>query len=319
MPARTLRSIARTALHSLGIVHAVRASRRRSCRVLLYHRFPEDQSQLIAQCEHIRRYYNPVPMCRVADALRSGNSLPHNAIAITVDDGFRDFLTNAQPVFSKYGIPSTVFVVTDFLDRKIWPWFSKIEYMIARTSSHSIQFLGRELIIRNDRLRVAVRMTDVLTGLTNVERMAEMEALEWQLGIEVPADPPPEHEALTWDEVRRLAAEGVEFGSHTRTHPVLSRVSGMAELQQEIDGSKRRLDEELQVATLHFSYPFGRHADFNDQTVALVRRSGFVTAATAERGFNDARSDPFRLTRVGVDPAIPERKFVELLAGVRKH
>jgi len=93
----------------------------------------------------------------------------------------------------------------------------------------------------------------------------------------------------------------------------------MTELQHEVDGSKRRLDEELGFAALHFSYPFGRYADFNDQAVAAVRSSGFVTAVTAECGFNDARSDPFQLARVGVDPAIPERLFVELLSGVRKH
>jgi len=134
--------------------------------------------------------------------------LPPNVVAITVDDGFGDFLTNAQPVFSRYGIPSTVLVVTDFLDRKSWPWFSKIEYMVARTRCHYIKSLGRDVMINDERLRLAVRMVDALTELTNIERMAEMEFLESQLGIEVPPDPPLENEALSWDEVRRLAAEG---------------------------------------------------------------------------------------------------------------
>lgn len=129
-----------------------------------------------------------------------------------------DFLTNAQPVFSKYEILPTVYLVPDFVDRKYWPWFSKIEYMITQTRSSAIQLLGRELIINNDRLRLAVRVTEMLTRLPNIERMTQMEVLQRELRIQIPVVPPPEDEALTWDDVRSLAAEGVEFGSHTRTH-----------------------------------------------------------------------------------------------------
>ena len=273
----------------------------------------------MAQCEHIRRYYNPVPMCRIAEAMGSGDPLPPNAVSITIDDGFRDFLTNAQPVFAKFEILPTLYLPTDFVDRKDWPWFSKIEYMITQTRASAIQLLGRELIINNDRLRLAVRVTEMLKRLPNIERLTQMEVLQRELRIQMPVVPPPEDEALTWDDVRSLAGEGVEFGSHTRTHPVLSRISVPSQLHQEIDGSKRRLDEELGFASRHFSYPFGKCTDFNEQTVAFVRRSGFSTAVTAEGGLNGARSDPFRLLRLGVDPTIPARQFVELLAGVRRY
>jgi peptidoglycan/xylan/chitin deacetylase (PgdA/CDA1 family) len=316
---RSLRSLARVALHSLGIVRAVRASKRRKCRVIFYHRFPRDRSQLAAQCEHIRRYYNPVSMRQVAEASGTDAELPHNALAVTVDDGFRDFLDNAQPVFSRYEIPVTVFVVTDFLDGKSWPWFSQIAYVVSRINGHSIRFLDREFIVREDRVRAAIKITEALKSLPNADRIAQLEAFRGQLGIEVPGRPPPEYEALAWDDVRRLAEEGVEFGSHTRTHPILSRISDPAELHQEIAGSKYRLEEQLGFPCLHFSYPFGTLTDLSDQTVAVVRKSGFVTAVTAQSGFNDARSDPFRLFRLGVDPTLPERRFIELLAGVRKY
>jgi len=311
--------MARSALHSVGIVHAVRTFKRRTCRILVYHRFPKDRSHLIAQCEHIRRHYQPVSMRQVAEALGSRAPLPHNAIAITVDDGFRDFLLHAHPVLSNYEIPATVFVVTDFIDRCSWPWFSQIEYMIERISARSLQFLGREFAIGGDRMRAAVKVTEALKRLPNFARIGQLEVLRRLLGVELPECPPPEYEPLNWDDVRALAAEGVEFGAHTRTHPVLSSLSDRAELHQEIAGSKQRLDEQLGYPTLHFCYPFGTWSDFNDQTVAIIRRTGFATAVTAESGFNNARTDPFRLRRLGVTPTLPERRFIELLAGVRKY
>jgi peptidoglycan/xylan/chitin deacetylase (PgdA/CDA1 family) len=37
-------------------------------------------------------------------------------IALTFDDGYRDFYTHVRPVLHEYDVPATVFVVTDFLD-----------------------------------------------------------------------------------------------------------------------------------------------------------------------------------------------------------
>jgi peptidoglycan/xylan/chitin deacetylase (PgdA/CDA1 family) len=311
--------MAGSALHSLGIVHAVRASKRRGCRILVYHRFSEDRSYLIAQCEHIRRHYQPVSMRRVAEGLSTDAPLPDNAVAITVDDGYRDFLVHAQPVFSSYEIPATVFLVTDFLDGKSWLWWDQVEYLFDQTQYIFIEFVGRKFDTQSDPKRAAYQVSEVLKRLPNAERLARLDMLQRQLGVELPERPPAEYEPLTWQEVRKLAAEGVEFGCHTRSHPILSSIASPGELHGEIAGSKQRLDEELGCLTLHFCYPNGTWADFNEQTVAIIRSCGFATAVTAESGFNYAGTDPFRLFRLGISPTFPELRFIELLAGLRKY
>jgi peptidoglycan/xylan/chitin deacetylase (PgdA/CDA1 family) len=319
MRAYTLKSLGRSALHSLRVVDAVRAIKRRGCRILVYHRFPEDRSSLIAQCEHIRRYYQPVSMRRLAESLGTGPPLPDNAIAITVDDGHHDFLTSAQPVFSTYGIAATVFVVTDFIDGKGWLWFDQVEYIFDHTSRASIRFAGCEFHIESDRKRAACQLNDVLTRMPHADLLGTLGMLQRQLGVPVPDHPSAEYKLLSWDDVRKLAADGVEFGSHTRSHPILSKIFEPAELQKEIVGSKKRLDEELGFSALHFCYPNGTRADYDGRTIAFVKDCGFVTAVTAESGFNYATTDPFQLFRLGVDPALPHSRFVELLAGLRKY
>lgn len=37
-------------------------------------------------------------------------------IALTFDDGYRDFYTNVRPVLHEFDVPATVFVITEFLD-----------------------------------------------------------------------------------------------------------------------------------------------------------------------------------------------------------
>lgn len=306
-------------MHRLGIVHAARTLRRRGCRILLYHHFPSDHSQLAAQCEHIRRYYHPISLRQVSESFSTGAPLPDNSLAVTVDDGYRDFLLHGHPVFWQYEIPVTVFLITGFIDQELWPWWDQITYVFQRTQHSAISFAGESLSISGDVNRVAFRAAEALKRLPNDERKATLEELVQSLEVELPRSAPVEYEPLTWDEVRRLGTLGVELGCHTRTHPILSRVLDGAELTREIVDSKKRLDEKMGFPALHFAYPNGTRVDYNDQTIQVVRQCGFATAVTAESGFNYESTSQFELLRLGVVPSLPEKRFVELLAGLRRY
>src|SRR5882724_2395539 len=106
-------SAARDSFRAAGGVRVVRWLNRRNLRILMYHRFTT-RAALERQCAHIREHYNPISLTRAAESLRGGNPLPERAVAITVDDGYRDFHDIAFPVFSAYQIPATVYVVTRF-------------------------------------------------------------------------------------------------------------------------------------------------------------------------------------------------------------
>lgn len=313
-----LRAIAKNAMHRLGMVPAVRAFRRQGCRILVYHRFSADRSKLAVQCEHIRRYFQPVSMRRVAESFNGGAPLPHHPVAVTIDDGYRDFLLHGQPVFSHYDIPVTVFLITGFIDRELWPWWDQVTYMFHRTRRAGISFEGRELDLRGDLVRIIDFVTRNLKNLPASVRNARMDALRKDLGVQVPEAAPSEYEPLRWDEVRKLSAMAVEFGAHTRTHPILSLVSDPTELNDEIAGSKRRLDEQLGIPCLHFAYPNGTPADYDQRSVASVQQAGFSTAVVVERTFNNRGADRFRLARLDADPSLPENHLAESLAGVPK-
>jgi peptidoglycan/xylan/chitin deacetylase (PgdA/CDA1 family) len=321
----TAKSTARTLLHNLGGLHGFRLVNRRGIRILMYHRFTKETDPLKQQCEIIRRNFSPVSLSSISEYLRAGAPLPRNAVAITVDDGYRDFLQHGYPVFRDYDIPSTVFLVSDFLDGKIWLWWNQIEYALRHTKQDSLTLalpLGEDLVVSltsDEERRVArQKISERLKAVENSQRLRICEQIAGMLEVEIPVSPPEEYEPLRWSEVRELARNGVEFGAHTKTHPILSRLSDQAQLCEEIEGSKRRLEEELGTPAIHFCYPNGRRADFNDAALKLVEECGFRLAVTTERGMNFAGADPFLLRRLGVEPTIPAQYFQELLAGVRK-
>ena len=324
---RYAKAAARVLLHQAGFLRGVRYWNRRKFRILMYHDFPSApglQEALAKQCAHIKRYYNVVSMTDIGRSLREGSQLPPNALAVTVDDGNRDFLLNAYPIFHAHQIPVTVFLISGFLDRKFWLWWDQVSYMVGLSRRPTLELCFRKgeppvqfiLETAEQRQQAGWTITDVMKEMSEPARMEALKSLPRLLEVELPSDPPPHLAPMQWSEVRELAKNGVEVGAHTVTHPILSRIADHAELVEEIERSKRRIEEELGRPVLHFNYPYGRWEDFNDETVKVVEQCRFQTAVTAEHGLNSRAANPFLLRRLSADPIMPEFYFQERLAGL---
>jgi peptidoglycan/xylan/chitin deacetylase (PgdA/CDA1 family) len=102
---------------------------------------------------------------------------------------------------------------------------------------------------------------------------------------------------LGWEDLRKLAREGVTVAAHTQTHPALTRVSP-DDARREIRGSREDLHRQLGTVVPIFSYPFGLH---DDRVTELVREEGFEAAVTCIDGQNSpATVDPLRLRRTNI-------------------
>jgi peptidoglycan biosynthesis protein MviN/MurJ (putative lipid II flippase)/peptidoglycan/xylan/chitin deacetylase (PgdA/CDA1 family) len=77
---------------------------------------------------------------------------------------------------------------------------------------------------------------------------------------------------MTWDQLRDLRARGHEIGSHSLTHPLDLRTLSDDQLDAEVRGSKRLLEERLQCEVTSFCYPAG-HLD--GRVTECVKRAGY--------------------------------------------
>jgi peptidoglycan/xylan/chitin deacetylase (PgdA/CDA1 family) len=314
-----LKSGVRFMLHQAGGLRLWRHAHRHGLRILTYHRFPANiEEQWMRQCEHIRKYYNPVSMTAAVAHLRSGKPFPLNSVVITADDGYRDLYWHAYPVLTAWKIPAIIYVATDFVDGKDWLWWDKLEYAIQHTKAkwlavessrgHSVQF---PLESPEQRSSVYNAVGELFLKEPAHQRLRAIEDLLTDLEVRLPAKPPAQKEPLCWSEIRRMAADGIEFGAHTLTHTILPQVESDEDLRSEIEGSKAALERELQTGIVHFSYPNG---DWDARVKEAVRQAGFQTAVTVAPALNYPRQDPLLLHRIGMEPDLPGFYFRERMA-----
>jgi len=83
------------------------------------------------------------------------------------------------------------------------------------------------------------------------------------------------HGFLTWDNLRTLRDAGMTIGSHTRSHPYLTKIVNPTTLWNEIYESKKVLEKNLGVTIDEFAYPFGK---YNATTTAMVKKAGYTSA-----------------------------------------
>jgi len=115
---------------------------------------------------------------------------------------------------------------------------------------------------------------------------------------------------LNWHQVREIAANGIECGAHTHTHPQLDTLSTRA-ARNEMARSKRLLEEHLTEAVYSFAYPYGY------QTARLrqaAREIGFTSACAVRHAQSSITDDAFRLARLMVHAGTDLNTFAALLS-----
>ena len=316
MTASSVRTLVGRASGTRGFARAVELLERldrprlQTLAVLTYHRVaePDDEpaldpglisavpTQFAEQMRYVADTGRAVSLDDILAARRGEADLPAGAIAITFDDAYRDFAQHAWPALRAHGLPVTLFVPTGYPDRPERTfWWDRLHHALSETQrTDPIDSPAGPLALDTQAARRAAfkALRDHLKGIEDSEARAVVDRLAEELEA-----PPPVHAILGWDELRRLADEGVTMAPHTRTHAFLDQVP-VGQVREEVAGSRDDLHRELGAAPPAFAFPAGQHSD---QAVEILREEDFEVAFTTGRGVNDLRSpDWLRLRRINV-------------------
>ncbi len=297
-----------------GVAHASFATRPamtfarlcgvRKATIFMLHRFTDggdtevgtDVSMLRRMLAQLRR--QGVEFMRLRDLaarVETRTDLARPTAVFTVDDGYQDFAQLAAPIFLGFDCAPTVFLVTEFVGGREWCWWDRVmdAFLKSPLKAVSIACDGRAfsylLGTPAERRANANAFIEALKWVPDDERMRVVRQIGTLLDVELGATPPDVYAPLTWNDVRALERQGIDFGPHTLTHPVLSRVNA-EKSRNEIVRSWEDVRRECADPAPVFCYPNGSMDSFGPREVNIVREAGMSGAVAFRRRYVDPRT-----------------------------
>lgn len=227
-----------------------------------------------------------VSMDEAADRLKAGHCDERFA-AVTLDDGYRDNVEHAAPVFRAHEIPYTIFVSPGLVDGDADLWWELVEQAVEKNdrvrvdlpsgAAHWNCATDREKYKAYDAI-----MQELLTAVGEDEQRAIVRSLCETYGIDREAH--RRQSLLDWDELRALGNDRLAtIGAHTIHHFQLARLTRERALE-EIVRSGEVLGDKLGEKPRHFAYPYGGPEAAGEREVELAREAGYATAVTTRHG-----------------------------------
>ena len=238
-------------------------------------------------------------------------------VAFTLDDGYRDNLVHAWPVFRRHGVPFTVYVPTDYPDGRGELWWLALEEVLRHVSSLTVPMHGRARTFScpTDAAR-EIAFHEIywwLRGLDETEARSLVARWCAEAGVDTAAH--CRSLIMTWDEIRRLARDPLAtIGAHTVRHMAVARQTSDA-VRAEMAQSRDRIAAETGRACRHFSYPYGDAGSAGARDFEIARAIGFATAVTTRKALiqTHARPDPMALPRLSLNGDYQDLRHLKVL------
>ncbi len=291
--------------------------------IINYHRFVKDLNNVIdadpAYTHHIddfkkelgflKKYFDIVSLDQAVETLKQRQCFVKPTVAITVDDGFADNYELLFPVIRQENVPITIFLIDGFIGTNQKAWFDQLASIIKNTNHTALKVqtpVARTYSLNSltEKRKAYLDLSTMMKDMSEKDRKDTLDHVKGHLDRQ--GDDRPV--MLSWEQVKTMSEQGVAFGSHTCTHPILTSVP-VNDAKSEILQSKKSIEQKLGMAVKHFAFPNGRPRDFNDELRQYCQEIGFKSISSCEKGCNFRALDVWSLKRIHVAPPLSVFSF----------
>lgn len=231
-------------------------------------------SEFEATIEHLVEGNTVVPLGDIVDWVRSGDPIPDDAVAITFDDGYENYATNALPILRRHDAPSVVYLSSSLVGHN---QKSPFEFRLAHSlesclgSTVAIDCLGFE-----QRIDTTADLVDAYNIVRSESKYSHVEFRDTVLAS-IGGQKHHPVSMLSASDLRSLAADPlVTCGLHGADHIPFGVLSD-DEQREAVEASRAQLSRLLGFSPEHFSFPYG---SYNAKSIKILRDSNIVSGVT---------------------------------------
>jgi peptidoglycan/xylan/chitin deacetylase (PgdA/CDA1 family) len=239
-------------------------------------------------------------------------------VAFTLDDGYRDNLEFAWPIFKKHGVPAALFIATSFPDRLGELWWVALERAVAATDRIAVEVSAASRFLDSNTPAAKSRAFDELYWwLRRMPDEAEMRRYIKDLceryGVDYLA--PCAELCMTWQEIEQMAADPlITIGAHSVNHYMLRKWPADV-VKKELTQSASVIEAALGKKPTAFAYPVGDVTSAAAREFALAVETGYRLAVTTRPGviFPEHREHMTALPRISLNGNFQALRYVDVL------
>ena len=281
-----MKSLVLAAIQGSGANALMRQMLRGRVLVLAYHGVLPDRllsgfrdrnavgvEELRVHLEFALRHYTAITTDDLWKWMREEQELPARSVLVTFDDGLRNNAVHAAPLLRKLGVPALFNLPTRNIETREMLWTHEIVERVLRWRARRIPMPTGYLAPFESAELMASILNHRCKAIADGERVKYLATLRSLQG-DLESVCPERHDLMNWDDVRQLLRAGFEVGSHSHTHPILSRLS-LPALETELRTSKKRIEQETGKDCRWVAYPNGGRADVSHKVLQVAENAGF--------------------------------------------
>ena len=230
----------------------------------------------------LKEKYDIIPLSDVPKRFAQKNK--RKFIVFTMDDGYKDNYTKALPVFKKHNVPYTIFVTTDFPDKKAVLWWYELEDLLLSNESvalsNGVTYPAHNYQEKCDsfmRIRQEILRLNQLDLENELNKLFSNYKINWTSQCE--------KLCLSWDDIKALKNEPlVTIGAHTKHHYNLKELATENDVNDEVLSGVDLIKEKTGIEPKVFAYPFGSLSEAGKREYKVLSSLQFDCACIAYGG-----------------------------------
>ncbi len=194
------------------------------------------------------------------------------AAIISFDDGHYDIIQNALPILSELKLPFNINVDTEILETGKPQDFVRVYNILNQSEFETYmnsKFMEKPITInRLNPITTENEFTELLSSLSPPEKREITEDIALKAGVKENSF----SKMLTKEDISSLKKLNVEFGSHSHTHSLLTKID-TGQIHYELSHSKNILENILKTRIEILAYPNGV---YNDEIEQIAKGLGYT-------------------------------------------